>query len=860
MIDTAEHKSSIDIAHNTSSDAAFSSNPEAQLALRFIRETNHSVFLTGKAGTGKTTLLRHIQANPPKRLVVAAPTGVAAINARGVTLHSLFQLPFGPFIPNDPLHGKPAPIRMSGDKLSIIKSLDLLIIDEISMVRADTLDRVDQVLRQLRNNEQPFGGVQLLLIGDLHQLSPVVKNDEQALLRQHYHTPYFFSARVFHSLPFTTLSLKKIYRQQDETFIQLLNEVRNNQLSPRNLELLNERYCLPEALPQARQIITLTTHNKTANAINEKRLEALKGKAKTFTATVKDDYPAHAYPAPETLTLKVGAQVMFVRNDTSGEKRFYNGKIGIVKSISREAIQVRCDEDDATQTVERSVWENIVYTLNAETQDIETTVEGTFEQFPLRLAWAITIHKSQGLTFKDVIIDAESSFAHGQVYVALSRCQTLEGIILQSRIPAQAVRTDGNVNSFSRASAENPTEQTLAQARDAYQKKLIGECFSFSRAQYALQRLVTLLESHSDNMVVSASKSPTEMLDQLRAGTFDVAQRFKNQLNSLYQGESLPEESPAIQERIRKACAYFGDQLQQCEDWLNALNISSDNKENRAQYNKLKKQLLIELGTHNTCLSACKDGFNTQAYLKARATAPLKVAKRITQKTKSEKPETQAEYLNSQIKHPILFNQLKSWRDKVAEKLNNKPHQVIHQKLLVQVAVALPLTKKDLSSLQGFSKNKVSLYGETLLKMVRAYCEAHNVTPPSEAELIAEHPLLAQVNDTGKDGSDEALSKKKIGTREQSLLMQQQGKSISEIAQLRSLTESTIKGHMAHYIKLGELNISDFLAEKDISAIRQALESAEDNNAGTAKQALNSAYDYGDIRLVQAHLATLETT
>lgn len=831
-------------------------NPEANMALRFIKETQASVFLTGKAGTGKTTLLRRIQEDPPKRLVVTAPTGVAAINARGVTLHAFFQLPFGPYIPNDPLYGKPTPIRMNAEKLAIIKSLDLLIIDEISMVRADTLDRVDMVLRQLRGVDYPFGGVQLLMIGDLHQLSPVVKSEEQSLLRQHYNTPYFFSARVFHTLPFTTLTLKKIYRQQDDVFIQLLNEVRNNSLSVTSLAQLNERYCPPEALPQDRQIITLTTHNRTANRINDARLDALKGRTKTFTATVKDNYPNHAFPAPETLSLKVGAQVMFVRNDNSGEKRYYNGKIGLVKSFDTDSIRVRCEEDNTTLDIERSKWENIVYTLDPETQNIETTVEGTFEQYPLRLAWAITIHKSQGLTFKDVIIDAEAAFAHGQVYVALSRCQSLEGIILQSPIVPQAVRTDGNVNNFSRLREENPSESELNQAKDTYQKKLIAECFAFSKLLYTLQRLCTHLNTQGDNIQIISKSSLEDIMHKANTEVHQVALRFAQQVARLYQTGQLPETDPKVQERIQKACVYFGDQLISIDQWLTNLSIDTDNKEIKLQWQKNKKQLAIVLGTHLACLKACEKGFETENYLQARATAPLKIAKASGKASSAGKVESQAEYLNSQIKHPKLYEQLKDWRKQIADKQSAKPNQIMHQKLLVQVAVALPTTQKVLRSLQGFSKNKVGLYGSTITKMVKEYCNTNKVTPPTEAELLAEHPLLNQMESSDKAGS----KNKKIGTREQTLHILQQGKSISEIAEVRSLTAATIKGHVAHYIEKGKLELKDYMEAPDMAKIMLAFENEPDKSLSELKEVLKNAYDYGDLNMVKAHLSQLEKT
>ena len=385
-------------------------------------------------------------------MVVVAPTGVAAINAKGVTIHSFFQMSFGPHVPYDPEKNKtfnPEDFRrFSREKVNIIKSLDLLVIDEISMVRADLLDGIDEVLRRYKNRYKPFGGVQLLMIGDLQQLSPVVKEEDWNILRQYYDTCYFFSSHALRKSSFIGIELKHIFRQTDLNFINLLNKVRLNQMDTETLQELNKRY-IPNFHPDETEgYVTLTTHNYQSKNINDEKLKEIKTKSVIALAEVNGEFPDYSYPTDPELELKVGAQVMFIKNDLSGDKLFYNGKIGKITNITGIAIEVYCKGDDNPINVEKQEWQNSRYTLNEVTQEIEEEVIGTFVQYPLKLAWAITIHKSQGLTFEKAIIDARESFAHGQVYVALSRCKTIEGMVLSTRIGDFSVKSDSTVVSF----------------------------------------------------------------------------------------------------------------------------------------------------------------------------------------------------------------------------------------------------------------------------------------------------------------------------------------------------------------------------------------------------------------------------
>jgi len=451
---------------NDSDTPIYLRNPQLDLAFDFVQFTGQNLFLTGKAGTGKTTFLKNLKRESPKRMIVVAPTGVAAINAGGVTIHSFFQISFGPQIPRDPNKPLISPgfsegsssegvKRFSREKINIIRSLDLLVIDEISMVRADLLDAIDEVLRRYRNRYKPFGGIQLLMIGDLQQLAPIVKEEEWEILKPHYETSFFFSSRALKQSTFRGIELKHIFRQSDLRFIDLLNKVRNNRLDTETLMELNKRY-MPGFNPGEKEgYITLTTHNYQSQQINISKLGMLESASFGFSAEVSGEFPEYSFPTDMELELKIGSQVMFVKNDPSPAKRFYNGKIGKITDMDEDQIEVICPGEVAVIRVERLIWKNTKYALNDATQEIEEEVIGTFSQFPLKLAWAITIHKSQGLTFEKAIIDARSSFAHGQVYVALSRCKTIEGLVLSSPIAIHSVKSDSTVAQFSEEVEQN---------------------------------------------------------------------------------------------------------------------------------------------------------------------------------------------------------------------------------------------------------------------------------------------------------------------------------------------------------------------------------------------------------------------
>lgn len=534
-------------------------NPELEMAWSIIEQTGANLFLTGKAGTGKTTFLKELKAHSPKRMVVMAPTGIAAINAGGVTIHSFFQLPLSPYIPGATFGNTDNKFLKFGKlKRNIIRTIDLLVIDEISMVRADLLDAVDSVMRRYREHNKPFGGAQLLLIGDLQQLAPVIKDDEWNMLGRYYDTPYFFSSKALNSAKYLTVELKTVYRQQDRHFINLLNQIRENKATDATLAELNKRY-IPKFKPTASSdYIRLTTHNYPAQKINESELRQLPGEPFKFKALVEGTFPETSYPADDTLVLKKGAQVMFIKNDP--EKRYFNGMIGEVVDVDNNHISVKSKNGSETFGLDMAEWTNSKYTLDNNSKEIKETVEGVFRQYPIRLAWAITIHKSQGLTFEHAIIDTSHSFAHGQTYVALSRCKSLEGMVLSEPLSRHAIISDNTVDSFTNAISESvPTNETISALKNAFTVQIIDELFDITPLQSAYNMLLRTIDEHLYRRypkLLAEYKRTASVFSQLN----DIAQKFKNQYVRLL--NRTPDVTDAqIQERIHKAADYFYNAL-----------------------------------------------------------------------------------------------------------------------------------------------------------------------------------------------------------------------------------------------------------------------------------------------------------
>ena len=564
-------------------------NQELRTAWDFVENTGRSIFLTGKAGTGKTTFLKTVVERSRKRSIVVAPTGVAAINAGGVTIHSFFQLPTAPFVPDARIQNK---YDFGASKRRIIASLDLLIIDEISMVRSDLLDAIDAVLRRFRNHFQPFGGVQLLMIGDLQQLTPVVTPEDEVLLKPHYDTTYFFGSKALAQTDYVTIQLEKVYRQQDNIFIDILNKVRNGKATEEDLALLNSRY-VPGFQPRPEDgYIRLTTHNWLADRHNESELQRLPSPLFTFEATIEGTFPEISYPTNQRLELKAGTQVMFVKNDPSPNHRYYNGRIGRVTRIDSRHIEVLCPDDTVPIIVERLTWENTQYTLNAETHEIETQVKGTFEQFPLRLAWAITIHKSQGLTFDRAIIDAGRSFAPGQVYVALSRCRTLEGMVLSSPILPRAIINDYRVDDYIAAQEENAQKsiEMLSQLKEEYYRHLLLELFDFSPLLRLQESMVRVFIEYFSRSYATLELLQKETLENLKKQVTAVATKWRVAIGQT-PTETL--HSEAFLQRVSKSAAYFAERLQ--DIFEKPLRLAAEVKSNNQQANKRLANLLPEL-------------------------------------------------------------------------------------------------------------------------------------------------------------------------------------------------------------------------------------------------------------------------
>ncbi len=821
-------------------------NPELQLADEFVRDTGCNIYLTGKAGTGKTTFLHNLRKQSPKRMIVTAPTGVAAINAGGVTLHSFFQMPFGPFLPGNETTARH---KFSREKINIIKSLDLLVIDEISMVRADLLDGVDSVLRRYRRSNLPFGDVQLLLIGDLHQLSPVVKDVDWRLLNRYYESPYFFSSNALSKTELISIELRHIYRQADNHFIELLNRVRDNRLDQDTLEKINIRHVegFGDTDHEGKGYITLCTHNSSADTINDSRLRKLSSKSFSFDAEIEGEFPEHSYPTPLILELKSEAQVMFVRNDSSAEKRFFNGKIGKITRIAGEKIWIKCPDDQEEIMVEPATWENIQYSLNEETLEITENKIGAFVQYPLKLAWAITIHKSQGLTFDRAIIDAQAAFAHGQVYVALSRCRTLEGMVLSSPLSARAVKTDRSVLRFTEQAGKNiPTEEKLKAAKIRYQQLLLLDCFNFQPLQVLVGRLVSIVERNPELVQILGTGDLRQLQQKSVNEICTVGTNFRLQLQGLFTADTLPSEDPTVLERIQKASSYFQEKIQtHLGESITNLQVETDNKELRKKAKNICKWLQEETAVKLAAVVCCESGFSSSQYLKAISAAELKP-------TPKREKKSEITYTEADVGHPELFQSLKDWRSRKAEEDNLAHFQVMHQKTLVQIAVNLPDSLQALMKIKGIGEKLAEKYGEELVNLVSTYRKKNNI---EEVKLPA--PSEAQPEDPKENRGTRNPKAPKIPTRTVSLKLFEQGEPISQIAETRGVTPTTVEKHLASCVEKGDLAVDKLLSPEKRRIIEQKLQQMPDDKLRDVKQALDHGYSYSEINFAKAHLKFL---
>ncbi len=810
-------------------------NEVFDLAYRFVTETSENIFLTGKAGTGKTTFLKYLKDNATKNIVVAAPTGVAAINAGGVTLHSLFQLPFHPFLPTknhkEELLGK---IRYNRQRQQLLRKMELLVIDEISMVRGDVMDAIDTILKSVRRNyDTPFGGVQLLCIGDLHQLPPVAQNHEWAILQEYYTTPFFFDSLAIKEQMPLLIELNKIYRQKEDSFVRLLNKVRNNQMDADDFEDLHMRYDPLFSPMPGEKYITLTSHNKQAAEINQRKIDNLFTNAFTFKAAIEEDFPEHIFPAEAELILKEGAQVMFLKNDLVA-KRYFNGKIGVVKLLEHNKIIVDCDGIEIE--VGKETWENTRYTLNRTDSKLEQETLGTFTQYPLRLAWAITIHKSQGLTFEKVMIDAGASFSSGQVYVALSRCTSLEGIVLLSKLSSTTIfSNDSVIKGQQSLTHKGSLAERFTGARQVFTQQLLSEIFSFNDIEIGIALLLHHVTQQQDKLNAE-SVSWIENIKQHFVADKSIGLKFIDVVSGILKEEAVIENNSAAQKRISDAANHFEPKFLVYQKALQNHPLLTEHKETANIINELLQQLALAIYSSIYYLQFCKQPFSVTTFLQHK----LKFAQpKITITCyASGKKEIYTDVANTE-----LYNTLKRWRDMKVEEENVAIYMVANQATLKEIATYLPLTKKDLLQISGFGKAKADKYGDDIIEAVEEFCtrngiETNMAALPTKA---AKEKVLREKNTVTK-----------TDTKTISFNLYKQGKSILEIAKERNLTVGTIESHLIPFIGDGEIAINDLVSLKKQALILQAVAIHGVLSHKTLIENLPPDISYSELKMVLA--------
>lgn len=797
-------------------------NEKLEMLSRFVQNTDTHIFLTGKAGTGKTTFLHNLALNINKRMIVVAPTGVAAINAGGVTIHSFFQLPFGPIVPDAPQEERSSHLnvqKINRTKLKIMRSLDLLVIDEVSMVRADLLDAVDAVLRKVRRSTVPFGGVQLLMIGDIQQLSPVAKPEEWELLSPYYKSVYFFDSKVLQKTPYICVELKHIYRQNDIAFINILNQIRNNNIDMQSLDMLNSRFMPDFKADDKDEYITLTTHNYQADEINEKKLASIKSKTLSFDAEVEGIFPESAYPTKEHLELKVGAQVMFVKNDPSPEKKFYNGKIGKIVSYNEDdGIAVQCD--DQIIEVNALKWQNFEYKINEETQEIEEKEIGSFTQIPLKTAWAITIHKSQGLTFKKVILNAEMAFAHGQVYVALSRCTSLEGLVLSSRIGRNVIFNDNTIDAFvDKMPSLEPDNERLAKEELAFFKKKIIELFDFDVLTVLINRLAKTIRENENIFEKETVDIVNVKRNSFRNEIVDVSLKFARQIESIFEREEI--DHAFLQERVMKASAYFFEKLNELEVVLESVSETDNKAVNEAV--KAVLDLMKEiLYVKTACLDMTKKGFVLEKYLEMNNKKTVEAENLKSKKLKQKKVRKEDE---------SLMDALLRWRDEKSFETGSSENNILPKSVLVMIVERKPVSVRELKSIPKLGATRIRAFGAEIINIVLNY--------------------MGLGEQTFED--DDSLEELKLSnTALQSKRLFDEGLDIEGVAKERSLAKSTIEGHLVEIIKNGFYDVFDYISKEHYDTIKDYFSEVEDSSFGAAREVLGDEYSYFEIKLVRS--------
>ncbi len=809
------------------------------LAYRFITETQESIFLTGKAGTGKTTFLKYLREHSSKNMIVAAPTGVAAINAGGVTLHSLFQLPLHPFLPTE--NNKQellSKIRYQKQRIQLLRKMELLVIDEVSMVRCDVLDAIDAILRSVRRNHSAaFGGVQVLFIGDLFQLPPVAKRDEwDNLLGNYYASPFFFDSKAVKEQTPLLIELTKIYRQKEQSFVDLLNKVRNNYMDKDDYEQLNNRL-VPNFQPTTEQkFITLTSHNAQADNINAVKLQKLNTASFIYKAKVEGEFPDNVFPAEQELVLKEGTQVMFIKNDVVG-KKYFNGKIGVVSSLSNDKIIVNCDGEDIE--VSEEVWENTKYTLNRSDEKLEQQILGRFFQYPLRLAWAITIHKSQGLTFNNVMIDAASSFSSGQVYVALSRCTSLDGIVLLSKIPSSAIYSNQQVvAAHSSLVPKGSLAERFEGARQLFTLQLLSEIFLLEEIETATRFLKYSVDKNKDKLNADALEWITQFEEEVKK-IKTTAEKFIGQVQQLMRDMPVIENNQPLQQRIQAAAGYFLPLLEKLKSQLQQHPLITEHKETAIPVDENLLETITTFVKAIYFVQYCKEPFTIAGYLKHKLN--LGIPRIHISSYAANKKQT----ASSDVPNAELFFALRNWRDKTCNDNDLPIYFVANNNSLKEISAYLPLTIQHLQQLSGFGKTKAEKYGNEILPMVQAYCDKHHLE--TNIELKAASPKRQRKETAG-------LKEDKVPSANISMHLYKEGKSIADIAKERNLAASTIEGHLTNFIKTGEIKVDAFADETTVKLISEYLITNSDKQHGEIRTMLNNTYSFTQIKAVANHL------
>ncbi len=834
-------------------------NLQFERVLSFVNQTNQLIFLTGKAGTGKTTLLKYIKANTLKQISIIAPTGVAAINAGGSTIHSFFQFPFSPFIPalkessiiDTSKNILPVP-KYNSQRLAIFRNLELLIIDEVSMVRADMLDQIDTTLRQIRKKDHlPFGGVQVLLIGDMFQLPPVIKQEEWKLLNEIYNSPYFFDSHVIINNPPVYIELDKIYRQSESIFIDLLNKVRNNQLDLDNLTLLNSFYKPIITQNDYQNSITLTTHNSKADEINSKNLNAINEKLYKYKSKVDGIFSDKNFPADRELFLKKGTRVMFLKNNT--EKNYYNGKIGIVSYLDDDKIMVKCDEDKYEIEVEKEIWTNISYKLDKSTKQINEEILGNFTQYPLRLAWAITIHKSQGLTFDKLIIDAADSFSSGQVYVALSRCRSLNGLTLSTIISSKSLLNDTKILNFSSKKQNNEQVNSIFNSSQRnYVKSVLLNLFDFTeqfRYRKDLGGIIQMNKSKINNEGLIWSASFFETIETL----VNLSNKFKEQLESLINQSVIIEQDEVLQNRIKKASIYFEIEIKKSIDELKKCLLISESKEAANEINEILQQFFDSMFLKHELIKGCVNGFIFVEFLNQKLKLIYPDFKiNIYASSKNSK-------LSIDVQNPKLYRELLILRDQICNDEQKPIYLVANAKTITELSIYLPTNEEHLLKISGFGEAKVNAFGAEFLKIIKDYMiknelesqmhllELNKEKKPKKLKKEKSHKSINEFYSTNNKFE-------KVSTKEQTFRLFEHGFNLEEIANQRSLSINTVQSHLITYIANGILKIDQLVDKDKQKLILKALENF-DYNIGMSpiKNKLPNDVSYADIRFMLAN-------